>query len=314
MRTILSRTALAAVGMAALLLTCSAPSSADDSTTPVLSARLSGGAVTPGQTDASTSVQFNIADPTVREVDDLRVTVDTSHLPAGVNLTVSDYAIYWQCSTSDTSITCSRSEPLEVDWYAGARAGYLNDYLPLDVSADPDAKPAVGYLSATVNAKDAGTGTALNTATDSVLYNVAEPVELTAQPVPTLSGPDGYAFSEQYAVTNTGSTTVHGVALLISTGYTLTGTRHSNCSYGTTISYSYCFFKNDLAPGETYMIAAAQGFQIQQTHRAPFTGTQSRRGRRYRTQRCLRHSRALLSATVRRCHWSSHPPACPRQR
>lgn len=159
---------------------------------------------------------------------------------------------------------------MPVDWYAGSTKGDVNAYLPLDVSVDADANPAAGRISATATASDAGTGAALNTATDSALYNVAEPVELTAEPVPDVSGPDGYAFSEQYTVTNTGTTTVHGVVLELRTGYSLTGTRHKNCRYGTDIPVAYCLLPNDLVPGQTYTMSVPQDLQIPEDHLAPF--------------------------------------------
>jgi hypothetical protein len=222
--------------------------------------------VTPGQAGATTSVQFSVVDPAVREIQDLQVTVDTGALPAGVTVAPDEFPYGWDCTTSAASIVCSSTVTSSVEWGGYTTTGSVDSYLPLNVTVDPGASFATGSITATA------TATGLDGGSATAPYSVAQPVEMVGQPVGAVTGPPGQRFSEQWAVTNAGTATVHGVTLVMygSDDIPLIGARYSNCHYPADSLSAYCTFDNDLAPGVTYTISAPQDYKIRLDHTAPW--------------------------------------------
>lgn len=229
---------------------------------------LSGIAVSPGgdNTGRGSSVGFEVTGLGNTLVHNLTATFDTSKLPPGATLSISN-PFEWNCTTSAGSIACSATAPSQTNSYGGSTVT-LSAYLSLNVSAAPDA--AYGAGSLTVSAAADG----LTGQSTAVPVGIAQPVTLTAGPETSFTGPPGSTYSDQFSVTNSGTATVHGVRLWLASdaGFDLTK-RYSNCIYYTPDgSGAYCTFDNDLAPGATYEVSEPVSARIAADHSAPFLG------------------------------------------
>jgi hypothetical protein len=236
---------------------------ASPAATSALSIQLSGVALLPGQTNDA-YIAFSINDPSVRQVRNLQLTLDMSALPNSVTIDSSTAGLFgWDCTTSGTTLRCSAPSSVAVGWDARGAVGDVDAYLDLNVTADAAASVTAGSLTATA------TATGLSTATSTASFSVAEPVKLVALPDRSLSAPPGTHDAEQWAVTNAGSSTVHGVILTLE-GASLSFDQHYNDCVYDAANNAACTFNNDLAPGQTYRISAPMGFAIPATHVAPF--------------------------------------------
>ncbi len=263
LKTALLGTACAAT-LAASGAIAAAPAGAA-STTPVLSVQLDGTAVIPGLS-SGLNASITVSDPAIRQVQGLRVSLDTRALPRGVTIDTPGGSD-WTCAAVRHRITCVSSATRSVSWSVYRPTGYVGS-LGLAVRARSSAALATGSLTAIA------TATGLGRATDRRPFSVAEGVQLVAgQSPPRVSVADGETYQERWTVTNGGTNTVHGVALWTESdpGFD-PATRYRNCRYDSSINGTFCFFANDLLPGRTYTLATPMGFRIASDHRAPFNG------------------------------------------
>jgi hypothetical protein len=262
--TLLARVAAAAL-LAAAGVGVAGPASAAPADAP-LSVHLSGATFTPGALSVDRSIGFDLSSTsTIRQVDGLRLTIDTGSLPTGVTVDISDN-FFWDCSTESAVISCSYSAAANANWSVYSNSSYLDSSFSLTLTAAKGSAPASGSVSVTATADG------LNTATATARYAIARNVHLQGGDSGSLTLKAGDTYQKQFAVTNAGTLAVHGVWLWIDsdTGFNYT-TKFSNCRYNAS-HQAFCYFANDLAPGVSYEVGTPMPFRIKPSHQVPFSG------------------------------------------
>jgi hypothetical protein len=252
--------------MGALLLAAApdlASAATQPSTTSTITPHLYGIAVYPGYSEQTQIGLRASGGSGITEFDNLRVTVDTSKLPAGATLSIAS-VFASQCTTSTGSVVCSATEPVPLTYVVDGEF-FFNGGLYVTVGAAADASYGLGSLTVSATA-DGLTGMST-----SAPVGIAEPVKLVTDQKTLFTGPPGSTYSPQWTTTNVGATTVHRMSLLIQSDRGFNLTKHySNCLYDS--SSVVCTFDNDLAPGVTYEVSEPVTVQIAADHEAPFRG------------------------------------------
>ncbi len=254
----------------ALCFQISAPASAADPA-PTISVRHVDVAVAPGQDtsseDTQTAIYMTVPGVTVKHA---AIAFDTSTLPTGATLSFPDgLGFEWTCTTAGAIVTCANSETLS------SVPDVFNPEIDLDfifftITAAADAPFGTGSMLATAS------GDGLTSSSTSIGVSVAQPVSFTPGADGTFAGAPGSSYSVNPTVTNTGTTTIHGIDIAFDSDYGFnTVNAASNCSYATDGNGSgngFCHFANDLAPGVTYDLVTPMTFQISADHESPFLG------------------------------------------
>jgi hypothetical protein len=229
---------------------------------------LGGATLTPSQPSVDHSINFDLSDPTIRQVDGLRLTIDTAALPAGLTVDTSNN-VQWDCTTASTEVTCSYEVTANANWLVYSNTSYLDSSFFLTVTAADGAAPATGSVSVTATADG------LNTASTTARFAVARNVYLKSGDSVSQTLKAGDTYQAQFAVTNAGKQAVHGVWLWVDSdlGFNYT-TKFANCRYNAE-HQAFCYFANDLAPGVTYQVGTPLPFRIRPSHQVPFRGSTS---------------------------------------
>jgi LPXTG-motif cell wall-anchored protein len=251
----------------ALSFQIAAPASA---AAPTISVRQLDVTVAPGndttQQDTQAAVYVTVPGLTVKHA---VLTFDATHLPAGASLSIPDgWNGQWQCTTAGEIATCDStqtyvSEPVD------PRTNEIDlDFVFFTIAAASDAPFGSGSMLATVSADG------LTSSSTTIGVNVAQPVSFSGDATsPSLSLAPGATYTADPMITNTGTTTIHGIDAVLDSDYGFNAvTRPSNCFYDADSASGYCHFDADLAPGVTYDLATPMKFQISADHQAPFTG------------------------------------------
>lgn len=244
--------AAAGLGAAAALLfaPAQAPAPALAADPPHATAFLPNMSVAPGTTsEQSVLISGN------GSVHNLKLSIDMSALPAHVTVSAADD--FDDCVTDGNIMTC--------DGLGDADLSFANAGSDIEVAATDAANPGdTGSLKITIESDETDP-----TTTTSVI-RVAEGVNLSAGPEIDRSGPAGTEVHATPTVSNTGSSTAHGVVLVTFAEDALDyATRYSNCVYVAELFEAYCEFDSDLDPGVTYALAQPLDFQVASDSQAP---------------------------------------------
>jgi LPXTG-motif cell wall-anchored protein len=188
-------------------------------------------------------------------VHNLKVTFDTSGLPAHVTLSALDD--FDDCVTNGDTMICDAIGDADLSRY--------DSNMQVEIAAATAAAVGdTGNLKVTVESDE----TKPTTTTSTV--RVAEGVNLSAGAQIDASLAPGAHLHAAPTVQNSGATVAHGAVLVTFAEDAFDyATRYSNCVYVAELFEAYCEFDEDLQPGQAYALSEPLDFKVAADSQAP---------------------------------------------